>query len=87
MSSSFEISGSPTPEEEAAVVAAVERLLRDEDRRRKGSAWKMSGRSAGIRGGVIEARHRLGRRSWGLSERLPIGGPEPPYLSGRGDAK
>ena len=87
MSSSFEISGSPTSEEEAAVVAAVERLLRDEARRRKGSAWKIAGRTAGIRAGVIEARHRLGRRSWGLSERLPIGGPEPPYLFGRGDTK
>jgi len=87
MSQSFEISGSPNPKEEAAVVAAVERLLRDEARRRKGSAWKVSGRAAAIRAGVIEARHRLGSRSWGLSERLPIGGPEPPYLFGRGDAK
>lgn len=83
----YSTSGNPTPEEERKILAAIERILRDEERRATPSAWKMAGRSAGIRGGLVEARHKLGSRSWRLTTRIPIGGREPPYLKGRGEAK
>jgi hypothetical protein len=83
----YSISGNPTSDEERKILAAIEKILRDEERRAAPSAWKMAGRTAGIRGGLLEARHRLGRRTWTLSTRIPLGGREPPYLEGRGEAK
>jgi hypothetical protein len=43
------IEGSPTSEEEAAVIAALERIIRDEHERTRPSAWKLAGRIASLR--------------------------------------
>lgn len=83
----YHISGNPTPDEERAVLSAIEKIIREEEQRSIPSSWKIAGRVAGMRGGFLEARHRLGGRSWRLSTRIPTGGREPPYLRGRGEAK
>lgn len=66
----FRIEGSPTPEEEAAVIAALERLLVAEDReRRRPSAWKLAGRPDSTRMGPAGLRTTLGERPWALADR------------------
>lgn len=82
----FRIEGSPTPGEEGAVLAALERVLRGEEERRRPSAWRLAGRAASARVGLAEMRQRL-PGAWGLSHRLPWTGEGPQDLRGRGDAK
>jgi hypothetical protein len=56
----YHIKGSPTPEEEAAVMAALERIVRDERERARPSAWRLAGRTGSLRLGLTEMRDRLG---------------------------
>lgn len=83
----FRIEGSPTPEEEGAVLAALERVLRGEEERRRPSAWRLAGRAASAHVGLAEMRQRFGRSRWALTHRITWAGEGPQDLRGRGDAK
>jgi hypothetical protein len=92
----FEISpvrGNPTPEEQAAILDALEALL---VREQPGttpstgasiSAWVRSGRLAARRGGILDARSVLGPASWPDSARLPWSGRGYEGRWGRGDSR
>lgn len=84
---SFHIEGSPTPEEEKAVLQAVELMLRQEEDRQQSSAWKYAGRGGGRRLGITELRHRLRARAWQLSGRFSWSSQAPDDFRGRGEAK
>jgi hypothetical protein len=82
------VSGDPTPEERAAVEAALEAELETERQARSSSLWLRSGRAHGRRLGMYDYRDRFSHEdAWRLSVRLPAGGREYPGLNGRGDAK
>jgi hypothetical protein len=79
--------GSPTPEEEAAVIAAIDKIWREERAKAVAAAgpslWVTGSRLAALRVGATAVR---GRRAWRLSGVL--GGDAPtPTQTGRGDAK
>jgi hypothetical protein len=80
-------SGSPTPEEEAAALAAIERIWHDE----RAKAVAAAGRSpwvtaARIEGTRISPAALRGARAWRLSVLLG-GDVATPTQTGRGDAK
>ena len=92
----FEISrmqGNPTPEEEAAILEALEALLAREDpgpgpsSSAPISAWVRSGRLAARRGGILDARTALGPTSWPESAHLPWSGRSYEGRRGRGDSR
>ena len=79
--------GSPTPEEEAAVLAAVDRIWREE----RAKAAAATGPSGWVKAARLEATRRSasavrGARAWRLSG---TAGWDPPTQTqtGRGDAK
>jgi hypothetical protein len=79
--------GSPTPEEEAVIVAAIDKIWREERAKAAVAAgpspWVTASRIEGTRAGVAALR---GPRAWRLSGIL--GGDAPtPTQTGRGDAK
>ena len=82
------IDGDPTPEERAAVEAALQEAIEAERRAQSSSLWLRSGRAHGRRLGMYDYRDRFSSAdAWRLSVRLPAGGREYPGLNGRGDAK
>jgi hypothetical protein len=80
----YELPADLSPEEERAVIAALERVL-GADRPRP-SAWALAGRAEALRLGGLQAR-RHGERPWLLRGRIPFARGGPPPLAGRGDAK
>lgn len=89
----FEVlSGSPTPEEEAAIRAAILKLWRDEraEAARAGAAsrWTVAARAAATGNGVADLRRRAGGASaWRLSLRLAGVGLLCARRTGRGDSR
>lgn len=83
----YEISGSPTPEEEAAILKALEQLLRSERDARTASAWKMAGRALATRNGLLDYRQHLPQGGWVMAKSLPWTGRPYNGRHGRGDAK
>jgi hypothetical protein len=79
--------GSPTAEEEAVVLAAIDRIWRDE----RAKAAAATGRSPWITAARLEATRRSaagirGARAWRLSGSVGAD-PATPTQTGRGDAK
>jgi hypothetical protein len=88
----FGVRGNPTPEEEAAILDALEELLGREPQRGVGmgvssSAWKLAGRLAARRGGILDGRSALGRGAWPASARIPWGGRAHQGRMGRGESR
>jgi hypothetical protein len=82
------VDGDPTPEERAAIEAALHHMVEEERRARAASVWKRAGRAQGRRLGNLDYRDRFeAADAWRLSTRFPFGGREYPGLNGRGDAK
>jgi hypothetical protein len=93
-SSSFEVfgvRGNPTPEEEAAILEALEEFLgREQGSGEAGaspSAWKLAGRLAARRGGILDGRSSLGRGAWAASARIPWSGRAHQGRMGRGESR
>lgn len=82
----FRVGGSPGPDEQAAVIRAIEAMLRDERIGAQPSAWKLSARAYTLRVGALELRHRLPGR-WKLASENVYGATRPIDLIGRGDAR
>jgi hypothetical protein len=83
----IEISGSPTPEEERAILQALENMLRRDREARSPSAWQLVGRAIATRSGILDYHDRLGRPAWNFTERLQWMGQPYSGRHGRGDAK
>ena len=82
------VEGSPTPDEERAIAAALEKIAEEQSRSRAASVWRRAGRAQGRRLGMFDYRDRFSAEdAWRLSTRFPFGGREYPGLHGRGDAK
>jgi hypothetical protein len=80
----YELPDGVSPEEERAIIAALERYLEDRDTRP--SPWVMAGRLENARTGAVQARRFL-RDAWRVgSSDTPFAryGTEP--IGGRGDA-
>ena len=79
--------GSPTPEEETAVLSAIDRIWREDRAKviasRRPSPWVIAARVQATRLGANALR---GPRAWRLSG-LVGGEPATPTQTGRGDAK
>lgn len=85
------IEGNPTPDEEAAILEALELLLA-RGRRSQGaaprmSAWVLAGRLAARRSGILDARTALGQRSWPATAGIPWRGRPFESRAGRGDSQ
>ncbi len=96
--SGFEVSSvhpGPDPEERAAILEALEEYLARDRPGPAGvpgggtglSAWRLAGRLAGRRGGILDARASLGRAAWPASDRLPWAGRPHQGRVGRGDSR
>jgi hypothetical protein len=95
-SSSFEVfgvRGNPTPEEEAAILEALEEFLSREPQAggagmgASSSAWRLAGRLAARRGGILDGRSFLGRRAWPASARIAWAGRAHQGRMGRGESR
>jgi hypothetical protein len=80
----YEVPPDLSPEEERAVLAALERAFRTS--RGKSSVWAMAGRVEALRLGALQAR-RQAEGSWALRGGVPFASRGTPRLLGRGDAK
>jgi hypothetical protein len=88
----FRIRGNPTPEEALALLEALEAFLA---RQKPGivahgattTGWKLAGRLAARRGGILDTRTALGAGSWPATARLPWSGRLADGRSGRGDSR
>lgn len=89
----FCVQGNPTPEEETAIMEALEDFL---GRNRPAgvthtaaslSAWTLSGRLSARRSGILDIRSSLGRSAWLASARLPWSGRAHQERLGRGDSR
>jgi len=92
----FEVSrvwGNPTPEEEAAILEALDEFLGREQQGGVGGTgaspmtWKLAGRLAARRGGILDARSSLGRRAWPASARIVWSGRAYQGRLGRGESR
>ena len=74
-----------SPDEERAILDALERYLRAG--RATPSAWALAGRARNLRQGALQIRHQMEGTAWRETNRGPFAnrGTEP--LMGRGDAK
>jgi hypothetical protein len=79
------ITPEPSPDDEAAILAAVRQVLDRESSFVRPSMWRLAGWT-GQRVGVRDLNMASGRR-WVLSARMELGGRIFPGLNGRGDAK
>jgi hypothetical protein len=88
----FHIRGNPTPEEAPALLEALEAFLA---RQKAGTmahgatttGWKLAGRLAARRGGILDTRTALGGGSWPASARLAWRGRLYEGRTGRGDSR
>jgi hypothetical protein len=80
----YELPPDLSPEEERAVLAALERAFGAS--RAKPSAWAMAGRVEGLRLGALQGRRHV-EGSWGLRGSVRFASRGTPPLRGRGDAK
>jgi hypothetical protein len=80
----YELPPDLSPEEEAAVLAALEEVLGP--RRGQSSPWALAGRAEALRMGALQMR-RESHHPWGLRGHLPFVRPGNPPLTGRGDAR
>jgi hypothetical protein len=89
----FAVHGNPTREEEEALLDALGEFLSRDEREgearvlAKSPAWKLAGRLAARRGGILDARSSFGRRTWPLSARVPWAGRAHAGRVGRGDSR
>ena|SRR5207302_1267001 len=89
----FGVRGNPTPEEEAAILEALEEFLgREPEGGGSGmgassSAWKLAGRLVARRGGILDGRSFLGRRAWAASARIAWSGRAHQGRMGRGESR
>lgn len=81
------ITPDPGHEDEAAILAAVEQLLRREADIARPATWKVAGWTERRVGLVDLHRWIPPERRWPLSAHLPRGSRAFPGLNGRGDAK
>jgi hypothetical protein len=80
----YELPPDLTPEEERAVIAALERALGTREDRP--SPWVLAGRAEALRYGVVQVRRDV-EAPWRFRARIPFVKPGTPPLGGRGDAK
>jgi hypothetical protein len=80
----YELPPGLSPEEERAVLAALERTLGGPQRRLP--AWVLAGRSEALRMGALQVR-RQADRPWTFRGNVPFARPGTPHLRGRGDAR
>ena len=80
----YELPRDLSPEEEEAVIAALEEVLGP--RPGRPSPWALAGRAEALRMGALQVR-RAGDRPWGFRGHVPFARPGTPPLIGRGDAK
>ena len=80
----IEVPPNLSPEEERAVIAALERVLGAG--RERPSPWVMAGRTQALGMGSLQVR-RDAERPWSLSTSVPFARAGTPPLLGRGDAK
>jgi hypothetical protein len=73
------------PDEERAVILALERYFTDPDG--KPDSWALAGRAANTRQGLWQARRLLPGSSWQWVKRLPLAARSHPNFHGRGDAR
>lgn len=77
----------PGDEDRAAILAAVQEVLRREADLARPPAWKLAGWTE-RRAGILDLQPWVPtERRWPLSARLPRGGRVFPGLNGRGDAR
>jgi hypothetical protein len=74
-----------TPEEEGAILSALERYLTAGNTRP--SAWALAGRAANLRQGALQIRHQTDGTAWRQTLRGPFANRGTGSLMGRGDAK
>ncbi len=72
------------PEEERAIIAALERYLARESPRP--SPWVLAGRLEATGLGALQGR-RYADEPWGVASRHPFARPGVPPFHGRGDAR
>ncbi len=80
----YELPPDLTPEEERAVLAALEQALGPAAERP--SPWALAGRAEALRQGAVQVRRDV-EGPWGFRGRVPFARPGTPPLRGRGDAK
>jgi hypothetical protein len=80
----YELPPDLTPEEEQAVIAALERALGVPTDRP--SPWALAGRAEALRHGAVQVRRDVDV-PWTFRGRVPFARPGTPPLRGRGDAK
>jgi len=89
----FRVWGKPTPEEEAAILDALDEFLGREQPGGVGEVgapsltWKLAGRLAARRTGILDARTSLGRRAWPASARIAWSGRAHQGRLGRGESR
>lgn len=83
----YDISPTPSDDDRAAILAAVDELLRREARLARPALWSLAGWTE-RRVGIDDLRDWIpADRRWALSARMPAGGRVFPGLAGRGDAR
>jgi hypothetical protein len=80
----YELPDGVSPEEERAIIAALERHL--EDRGARPNPWALAGRIEATGQGTLQARRRL-RDPWRSAARAHFIRPGTESIRGRGDAK
>jgi hypothetical protein len=80
----YELPPGLSPEEERAVLAALERTLGAPPHRLP--AWVLAGRSEALRMGALQVRRHTDR-PWTFRGAVPFARPGTPHLLGRGDAR
>jgi hypothetical protein len=80
----YELPPDLTPEEERAVIAALERTFGVPTDRP--SPWALAGRAEALRHGAVQVRRDVAG-PWTFRGRVPFARPGTPPLRGRGDAK
>lgn len=89
MSGGFDLRITPEPSDEdhAAILAAVDELLRREADLAQPAVWRLAGWTQARVGMSDMPRWIQDHRRWPLSARMARGGRVFPGLNGRGDAK
>jgi len=80
----YELPPDLTPEEERAVIAALEETFRTQKARL--SPWALAGRTQNVGYGRLQIRHDVAE-PWSFKGRVPFAREGTPNLQGRGDAR